>query len=293
MKHLLLSKKKEKNMKIKKTHQEKIFFPQTKKYKAITKQDMFNYYEASLPALMPYAQNRILTMHRFPDGIAGTSFFQKHVPAYFPDFIERKDSYLVCNSKETFMYVIATGCITPHASLSLSTTLEFPDQIIFDLDPAENMVFQEIKKLALILKDILAADGLESFVMTTGSRGLHVRVPIKPVYSFDQTRAYALVVAKKITAQAPDLYTVQMRKQKRGSCIYIDTMRNAQGATAVLPYALRALPGAPLAMPLYWHELEDSNLNAQSFVLETSQERIKDNKAWNGMLGKQQLLPRY
>ncbi len=280
-------------MKIKKTDQEKIFFPQTADYKALTKKDMLDYYESILPFIVPYAQNRIITLHRFPDGITGRSFFQKHVPAYFPDFIERKDSYLVCNSQETYRYIISTGCITPHASLSLSDNLALPDQLIFDLDPAENTQFEEVKGVALMLKNLLFADGLESYVMTTGSRGLHIRVPIKRIYSFLQTRAYALLLAQKLVTKFPDICTLEIRKNKRGPRIFIDTLRNVQGATAVLPYALRALPGAPIAMPLLWEELENKNLMAQSFILENSAKRVENKKLWVGMLGKQQLLPGY
>ena len=162
-------------MKIERTHEEKIFFPETVHSKAVTKKDMLDYYDSHISVIMPYAQNRIITMQRFPHGITGKSFFQKHVPAYFPDFIERKDSYLVCNNKKTYSYIINTGCITPHASLSLSDNLSLPDQIIFDIDPGEKTFFKEIAKLALMIKDILMTDGLESYVMTTGSRGLHVR----------------------------------------------------------------------------------------------------------------------
>ncbi len=280
-------------MKNKRTDQEKIFFPQTAEYKAVTKKDMLDYYESILPVIMPYAQDRIITLHRFPDGITGKSFFQKHVPVYFPHFIERKDSYLVCNSQETYRYIIATGCITPHASLSLSDNLARADQLIFDLDPAEDIKFKEVKAVALILKALLLADGLESYVMTTGSRGLHVRVPIKRIYSFVQTRAYALALAQKVVAGIPDICTLEIRKNKRGSRIFIDTLRNVEGATAVLPYALRALPGAPIAMPLFWEELENKNLTAQTFVLENSTERINHKKLWVGMVGKQQLLPGY
>lgn len=270
------------------THTDKIYFPKSK----ITKGDLLDYYEKIAPHLLPYCKDRALTMDRFPEGIMGESFYQKNASPYFPDWIPLKPvtnkngeitHYVVCNTAETLLYIANQGCITPHMWLSKIDKLNYPDMIIFDLDPAGEVVknFKPISDAAFMLKDILENCGLKSFVMTTGSRGLHVRVPIKPEYTFDEARAFAKEIAQLIVEHYPKEYTLNSRKSARGKKLLIDIMRNGFGATAVIPYAVRAREHAPVATPLEWKELDDTKLRSDSYTINTIFERLKKkNNVW-------------
>ena len=242
------------------SHPEKIMFPDA----GITKEDMIHYYGSIAPYMLPHIKNRPITMHRFPDGIDAQGFYMKECPDYFPGWIETvkvmkkeggHNQQVIAQNKETLVYLANQACITPHVWLSTRKHLHKPDKMIFDLDPSTGDA-KPVKKAALSLKKIIAGHGLTAFVMTTGSEGLHVVVPIKPLHSFDEVREAAVCLAKEAIEQSPDLLTLEQRKDKRGDKVFLDTLRNAYGQTSVAPYALRPLPGAPVATPLTWEQLE-------------------------------------
>ncbi len=274
------------------THPEKLYFPKSK----ITKCDLIDYYEKIAPAFLPYAKNRALTMHRYPEGITGESFFQKNAGDYFPNWIllhkvpkkTHSDvgeitSYVVCQNRATLVYIANQGCITPHLWLSTIKHLHYPDMLIFDLDPPGKRVtnFKLIRDTALAIKDVLESCGLSAWVMTTGSRGLHVRTPLKAENTFDEVRAFSKEVAHYIITRNPARITLESRKEKRGRKLFIDIMRNSFGATAVAPYAVRAREGAPIATPLAWHELDDISLRSDTYTIKTIFERMeKQENPW-------------
>jgi len=255
------------------TSPEKILFPGTGKTE-ITKGEFVDYYIRHAAIMLPYLKNRILTMQRFPDGIAAEGFFHKDAPSYFPSFIKRVAvkkqeggvvNYVVCNNMATLVYVANTACITFHLFLSKIDTLHIPDQMIFDLDPSHHgaqIDFKGVKKVALLLKEILIKLGLVPFVKTTGSRGLHVVVPLKREFDFDVVRACARKIAELVLELHPQLVTLEVRKEKRGTRIFLDTLRNSFTATAVAPYSVRAHPHAPVAVPVLWKELEGNVLTS-------------------------------
>jgi len=238
-----------------------------------TKQDVIEYYKEIAPYMLTHIKQRPLVMHRFPDGIEGEDFYQKAVPDYFPDWINRTkislkeggSEYLVVVEKAAdLVYLANQACLVPHVWLCRENNVDNPDKLVFDLDPSGDD-FGEVKFAALKLKKILEEKGLTSYVMTTGSKGLHVTVPIKPDYSFDKVRDYAEEVAWQLAKDYPDRLTIESRKVKREGRLLLDYMRNAFGQTSVAPYALRALPGAPVAAPLDWEELKRSELNPRSY----------------------------
>ncbi|MBY0109839.1 MAG: non-homologous end-joining DNA ligase [Candidatus Babeliaceae bacterium] len=268
------------------SHEDKVYFPKSK----ITKGEVVNYYEKIAPYLLSYIHNRAITMKRFPEGIVGDFFYQKNAGAYFPDWIQLEKvtnkseecnraitSYVVCQNVATLVYIANQGCITPHMWLSKIAKINYPDVLIFDLDPAAQRVtnFKPIHDAAIMLKSILEACGLVPFVMTTGSRGLHVRVPIKPELTFDEVRAFAKVISEIIVDQDPKRFTVASRKEKRSNKLLIDIMRNSFGATAVVPYAVRAREHAPVATPLEWEELNDSKLRSDTYTIKTIFKRLE------------------
>lgn len=275
------------------THPEKVLLPST-----ITKGDIIEYYDKIADRMVPYLKNRPLMMHRFPDGLSGESFYQKDASDYFPAWIKRAqvpkeggfNDFVVCQNRATLVYLANQACITPHIWLSRIDTLHYPDRLIFDLDPSGED-FTPIKTLALSLKSILDSLGLIAFVMTTGSRGVHIIIPLNRAAEFKEVRSFALQCAHILLKEHPELATLEIRKEKRGDKVFIDTLRNQYAATAVAPYAIRAIPGAPIATPLHWHELEDAKLGPQTFNVGNVFKRLESiDDPWEELLKAKQSL---
>lgn len=248
----------------------------------ITKKDVIEYYKNIAPYMLTHIKQRPLVMHRYPDGIEGEDFYQKAVPDYFPDWINRTkislkeggSEYLVVVEKAAdLVYLANQACLVPHIWLSREDNVENPDKLVFDLDPSGDD-FGEVKFAAIKLKKIMEAKDLTSYVMTTGSKGLHVTIPIKPDHPFKKVREFAEEIAWKLAQDYPDRLTTESRKVKREGRLLLDYMRNAFGQTSVVPYALRALPGAPVATPLDWKELKRSQLNPQTYNLDNIFRRL-------------------
>jgi bifunctional non-homologous end joining protein LigD len=261
------------------TKKEKILFPDDN----IRKGDLIDYYSRIAPWILPYLRGRPLMMQRFPEGIGSEGFYQKNISGYFPGWIrhirlEKEQGgeldHLLCEDKATLIYLANQACISLHVWLSRADRLRFPDQMIFDLDPPEGR-FRDACRAALLLRDLLQEVGLESFVKTTGSAGLHVLVPIDRASAFDEVRSFAHDVTARLCIREPSLVTSEIRKEKRGGRVYIDTLRNAYGQTAVAPYSVRARPGAPVAAPLYWEEVEIPGLTAVKFTIKNLPARIE------------------
>lgn len=265
------------------THPDKVWFPKEK----ITKADVIAYYRSIASKMLGLLKGRPLVMQRFPDGIKKEGFFQKNVPDYFPSWIKTvsvkreakgRGNLMVCDTKDALLYLVNFGCLTPHLWLSSGKYLEKPDKLIFDIDPPKNQL-SRAREVAFLLKEVLEKNyKLKPFVMTTGSRGYHVAVPIKQTVSFDEAREFAKKVAEEVVAENPKLCTTAARKVSRGGKIYIDVMRNGYAQHAVAPYAVRALPGAPIAMPISWTQLKKTD--PQSFTI--SNYRKQTQNPWEG-----------
>lgn len=268
------------------THPEKIWFPQP----GYTKQDIVTYYADIAPLMVPFTQHRPLTMLRYPDGITGESFYHKDMPDYFPSWIESVEipklsdgstRYVLGNTPETLVYIATQGSITPHIWLSTVSALNYPDKLIFDLDPSTEHDFALVKRVAKQLYSLIESIKITPYLMTTGSRGLHVVVPLTQQEDFDTVRGYALQIAQHIVAQNPDSVTLESRKEKRQGRLLIDIMRNAFAQTAVAPFAVRARAQAPVATPLAWDELDNSRLRADLFTIKTIFKRLeKQGNVW-------------
>jgi bifunctional non-homologous end joining protein LigD len=219
-------------------------------------------------------------MQRFPDGIEGREIQQKQAPAYFPAFVTRvrvprkrggSVDHVVIDKPETLIYLVGQACITPHVWLSRSDRLEYPDRLIFDLDPPHPDL-AVLRQGARALRSLFEDVGLSPYVMTTGSRGLHVVAPLDRSAGFDDTRALARSLAELLVAARPERFTLEQRKSRRGGRLYLDTARNGYAQTGVAPYAVRALPGAPVATPLAWDEL--SRTTPQRFTARNVPRRL-------------------
>ena len=262
----------------------------------ITVRDLARYYRGVAGQMLPLLRDRPVSMTCFPDGIAAPGIVQRCVPAYFPGWITRAQIHtgdgpleqVICDKPATLMYLAGQGCIELHCFLSRLGQIREPDQLIFDLVPPADHRFDDVRVCALRLGELLSDElGLPTFVKTTGGNGLHVHVPLTENEEFDTAREFARQVTELLAVRNPDLVTTEQRKRKRGPRIYTGIMRNAYAQLAVAPYSVRARPGAPVATPLSWDEVEDKGLSPDQFTLRTLQDRIRESRPsagpWAGM----------
>ncbi|MGM0365100.1 MAG: non-homologous end-joining DNA ligase [Actinomycetota bacterium] len=262
---------------------EKIFYPD----KGYTKKDIIGYYIKIAQVILPHLRNRPLNMHRAPDGLKGENFYQQDISDYFPQWIDRISirkkeggtiTHVLCNKKETLLYLAGQAVITMHVWLSTTAYLNKPDKLLFDLDPPQDSGFESVKRGALKLKEYFDSFSVKSFVMTTGSKGLHVAVPLVPEYEFDEVRLAAKKIAASLTRNFPECFTTEQPKAKREGRLFLDYLRNSYGQTSVCPYSLRILPRAPAATPLDWEELKKPGLNARTYHLGNIPKRLGQKK---------------
>lgn len=249
----------------------------------VTQGDLIDIYRRLADTMLPHLEGRPLTMQRFPDGIQKEGFYQREAPDYFPDWIRRvsvevgeadeEQPEVICDSEATLVYLADQGLVTPHVWLSRADRLHYPDKLIFDLDPPDSD-FEPVHLAADSLHDLLDNLRLVPYVMTTGSRGAHVVVPLDRSADFDTVRGFAKDVAEMLAQREPDRLTVAVRKDKRGDRLFLDYLRNAYAQNSVAPYALRAKPGAPVATPLDWDELSDAGLHSQSYTVKNIFRRL-------------------
>jgi bifunctional non-homologous end joining protein LigD len=258
-------------------HPDKVLFPE----EGLTKRDLADYYARIGEVAVPRYRGRALTMQRFPDGIDADGFFQKAIGDHFPDWIacatmpkaDGEVTHVVVDSPATLVYLADQACITPHLALSRIDRPKHPDRMIFDLDPSDND-FAKVQETARYLHRALDELELSSFVQTTGSRGLHIVVALDRAADFDSVRKFTRALCRKLTAEHPALMTVEQRKKKRGDRVFLDDLRNAYGQTAVGPYAVRALPGAPIATPLEWKDVGDGDLHPRKYRIDNLFRRL-------------------
>ncbi|MDX1595271.1 MAG: ATP-dependent DNA ligase, partial [Gammaproteobacteria bacterium] len=228
-------------------------------------------------------RDRPLTLQRFPDGLDADGFFQQQRADHFPGWLpgqrlDRADgsgrvAHVLCNEPADLRYLADQGTVTFHGWLSRRGAIDRPDRLLFDLDPPGSS-FEPVRFAARELRALLRELGLTPFLMTTGSRGAHVVVPIEPRSGFDAVRRFANAVADLLARRHPERLTTAQRKNAREGRLFLDVQRNSRGQTGVLPYSLRARPGAPVATPLDWRELDRDTLDAQSYRLDNLRQRL-------------------
>ena len=267
------------NKNIEISNPDKVLFPDI----GFTKSDLVEYYTGISACMLRHLKQRPVNMKRAPDGTKGGSFYQQSAGNYFPSWVETVEvaksdgsriTHVVCDDKKTLAVMANLACITIHIWLSRTSSLENPDKIIFDLDPPEGKGFRLVNFGAQKIREYFEARSIKSFVMTTGSKGLHVAIPIKPENGFDRVREYAKNIGRELSDRYPDKLTTRQQKDKRQGRLFMDYMRNSYGMTSVCPYSIRLLEGAPVAAPLDWDELEDSDLSARSWTVSNIFKRL-------------------
>lgn len=266
------------NKKIRIKNKDKILFPKSN----ITKGELIDYYNKVSKYILPHIKNRPLTMHRFPNGIDDVDFYEKQIPGHFPSWFNRIDVknknkghtiYPVCDDKASLVYLANQSCISYHIWLSTEDSLDYPDKMIFDLDPPYNRDFSLVIKAAKSLKEILENIDLIPYVMTTGSSGLHIVVPIKPEKDYEEIREIAKKISKKVVNTDNSSFTIEQRKEKRNNKVFIDYLRNSYGQTSIAPYSIRDKENAPIATPLDWTEL-DNDVTPTKYTLKNIFRRL-------------------
>lgn len=247
-------------MDVKLTNTDRVVYPDA----GITKGEVIAYYALVAPVMLPHLQGRPLTLERFTKGVDKGGFYQKHAQKHYPPWIARtvqgglekkRVEYPICDTADALVYFANQGGFVFHVWPSRADTPDHPDEIVFDLDPPDGGIAL-VRRTAHILRDLLGELGLVPFVKTTGSKGLHVVTAIEPTTTFDQVHTLCAGIAALIARRAPDLITTEFYKKDRAGRLFLDTMRNAPGATFVAPYSLRGRPGAPVSAPIAWDEVD-------------------------------------
>lgn len=263
------------------TNLNKIFYPD----EGYTKRDVLNYYAGIAELILPHLKDRPLSLKRYPNGIKEEYFFQKNVPEAFAPWLRtemidsehngRPINYVFAEDRASLLYLVNLGCIDHNPWMSRTPDLDNPDFVLIDLDPQE-CPFDMIVDAALLVKRVLDRIGLAGYPKTTGGDGLHVYIPVEPVYTYEETRTFAELIARLIIQDKPDLFTtpraVEKRKKNR---VYFDYLQNGKSKTIAAPYVLRAYPGAPVATPLEWTEVKHG-LHPNQFHIRNARERFRE-----------------
>ena len=237
------------------TNLKKVYYPD----EGYTKRDVLNYYDGVAGLILPHLKDRPLSLKRYPNGIKQDYFFQKDAPESFAPWLrtERIDDihYVFAEDRASLLYLVNLGCIDQNPWMSRSPSLDNPDFILIDLDPQE-CLFDKIVDAALLVKRVLDRIGLVGYPKTTGGDGMHVYVPVKPLYTYEETRTFADLISRLAIAEDPNLFTTPRAVAKRQkNRVYFDYLQNGRSKTIAAPYVLRAYAGAPVATPLEWSEV--------------------------------------
>jgi bifunctional non-homologous end joining protein LigD len=227
----------------------------------ITKEDLAAFYRSIAHFILPGLVNRPLMLLRCPQGDRGECFFQKHISRGFPPAVRQIDDrasgqrWVYIDGLEGLIGLVQMNALEYHVWGATVSNLDRPDRVVIDLDPATGVPWARVVAGALELRARLTALKLCSFVRTSGGKGLHVVIPVRPATDWETARGFARALAEGVARDSPERYVAVAAKAQRSGKIFLDYLRNGRGATAVCSYSLRNRPGAPLATPLRWEEL--------------------------------------
>ena len=279
---------------------DKVFWPE----EGITKGDLLAYYRNVADVLVPHLKGRPFTMKRYPDGWQGGHFFQKQAPSHMPEWIKRTPfpastregekkiiDYAVVNDELALLWMVNMGCIDMHVWSSREDKPEHPDWVMFDLDPAEGTTFEDVVTVANLVKETLELLDLEAFPKTSGSRGIHILMPIARRHTHAEAREFASIVAGALARAHPGLVTTEWTKTKRKG-VLVDANQNGPGKTNASVYSVRPRAGAPVSTPLRWEEITPG-LDLTTFTMGTVLDRVaRDGDLFEGVLAGKQSLTR-
>lgn len=270
--------------KLKFTNLDKIFWPD----EGYTKGDLIAYYQKISKWILPYLKDRPQSLNRYPNGILGGSFFQKNMedlPVWikavdvYSDSEQRSIRYMLCNKLADLLFMVNLGCIEINTWNSRAGTLDNPDYVVFDIDPTD-VPFSQAVKTAQEIKNILNKIKVDGYCKTSGSRGIHIYVPLKGKYDYEQAKDFAHLICLLVNRKLPEITSLERNPKERQGKIYLDYLQNRRGQTMAAPYCVRPKVGATVSTPLAWEELNDE-LDPAVFTILTILERLKKvNDPW-------------
>ena len=248
-----------------------------------TKGDLIQYYGSIAPILLPHLEGRALSMARYPNGADGEFFYEKQCPSHAPEWLVRAPihsshrgkpiEFCTATNVESLLWVANMACIEAHPWLSRAERHEYPDFAVFDRDPQDGVTWEQVTYTAGLIKVILDKLGLESYPKTSGATGIHIYVPIDPIYEYTRVRAFVEAVGQLIVAADPEAVTMVWDKPKRGPKVFIDHNQNVGGKTIAAVYSVRPRPGAPVSTPILWSELD--TVRPSDFTIATIWPRLR------------------
>jgi bifunctional non-homologous end joining protein LigD len=277
------------------THPDRVLFPGL----SITKADLAAYYESVAEAMLPHLADRPLMLVRCPAGFGKPCFYQKHPAGTIPESLRRvpikekgkTENYVIAEDLPGLISLVQISALEVHVWGSRYEHLEKPDRIVFDLDPGSGVAWSAVIDAAQDVRERLSKIGLTGFVKTTGGKGLHVVVPVRPVADWDEVKLFAETMAAEVVSSAPDRYVGKMTKSLRANRIYVDYLRNGRGATSVAAYSARARPQATVSMPLSWRQLPKTS-DPADFTIQTVPAMLRHSRnPWKGFFDVKQKLP--
>jgi bifunctional non-homologous end joining protein LigD len=278
---------------------DKVLYPE----QGITKRELGEYYAAVAERMVPLVADRPLTLVRCPQGQEQKCFFQRRAGDAFPSYIRRVPvdlagdqddaTHVAVDSLRGVIYLVQIGVLEIHTWGARRDRLDRPDRMIFDLDPGTGVPMSSLVDAALQIRSRLRELELESFVKTSGGKGLHVVVPLARRSTWDQVRAFSRALAEEMQSRDPRHFTAKAARSERAGRVYVDFLRNGAGATAVTPYSTRATPGAPVSTPLEWSELSEG-VDPASFDIRTVPARLErlGRDPWESYAATEQSLSR-
>ncbi len=255
---------------------DRVMFPES----GVTKAELIGYYHFIADCMLPELTGRPVSVERYTKGIEAGGFFQKHFQKHYPDWLDREELgaktrvvYPIIDSTAGLVYLANQGSIAFHVWTSRRDTPEYPDMLVFDLDPPEGR-FDLVRKTAVILRELFEQLDLPAFVKTTGSKGLHVVAPTDGRATFGEVSALCNRIAKLLCDRHPDMVTTEFYKKDRKGRLFLDTLRNGLGATIIAAYSVRGRPHAPISAPLEWAEVDDPKMTPNGFRLRDIRARL-------------------
>jgi bifunctional non-homologous end joining protein LigD len=278
------------------TNQEKIYFPKIKG----TKGDVLEYYEKIAATILPYLKDRPESLNRHPNGVGKPSFYQKNFTTPTPPYVktwkrksestEENVNYLVCQNKETLLYMANLGCIEINPWNSRIPDVNYPDWMVIDLDPPGKdkkngkIDFDSLIKVAQEVKKVLDLSCEKSYVKTSGKTGIHIFIPLGGRYDYAHIRNFSHLLVQIVHSRLPELTTIERKPAKRENKIYLDYLQNSMGQTLAAPYSIRPTPDATVSTPLKWSEVK-KGLDPKKFTIKTIFPRLKKHgDLWKGIL---------
>ncbi len=259
------------------THPDKVYWPE----EGYTKGDMLEYYNSVSKYILPYLKNRPQSLHRFPDGAGKEGFYQKDITGKVPEWVERypytaegqRKNYMLCNDRAALLYMVNLGCIEINPWNSTVQRADYPTWCVLDIDPDKSNTFDQVIETAQAIFELLRDIGVYFYSKTSGSTGIHIYIPLKNRYTYEQSQLLAKRVVQEVSIRLAFTSIERMTDKRKGK-IYIDYLQNKPAATLAAPYSLRPRPGATVSMPLYQEEVK-KGLKMSDFTIENALDRIR------------------